>query len=117
MDPKEAAHAHMTWVADLWDRIQNGDPLDPVETGSDERCEMGRWLKEQAEVCSGLPEFEDLKRLHAEYHACAREAVVQAREGRKDEALRTLEMGGACTEISTTLVDACFAFLSSRPAP
>jgi hypothetical protein len=117
MNPKEAAHAHMTWVADLWDRIQNDDPIDPAETGGDDRCEMGRWLKEQAPACAGLPEFETLRRLHGEYHACAMRAVVQARAGRKDEALRTLEMGGTCTEISTILVDACFVFLSSRQAP
>ena len=108
MDYRAVMHAHMMWSAGLWDRIEAGEAIDAEEIGRDDRCEIGRWLHGQGKAYQWLGDFQRFKDLHAAFHRCAREAVLEARNGDKEEGLRKLDGDGACGDITKELLDVSY---------
>jgi hypothetical protein len=108
MNYRNSMHAHMMWSADLWDRINGGEQIDPDEIGRDDRCEIGRWLHGEGQTYKWLSDFGRLKELHAQFHQRAKQAVLDAESGNKEIGLCKLDAGGDCALISEELLQVSF---------
>lgn len=113
MDHTKAVNAHLTWIGDVWNRVERGDLPDPEIVGCDDRCEIGRWIHGAGQAYRGRPEFEEFRRRHAGFHSCVKRAVLKAQDGDRRAALMDLETGGACVERSEELLEAAFDFFES----
>lgn len=88
MDFDDAIMAHTRWKYRLADYIDGkcADHLDAADVGSEDRCELGKWISEQRHS----PVLVELKRAHASFHATAGRIVSLAQTGRIDEARAAL---------------------------
>jgi hypothetical protein len=113
MNYAKAMDAHLTWIGDVWDRVERGEALDPERIGRDDLCEVGRWLHGEGIRHAGKPEYESFRRRHAQFHACVGRTVRRARSGKRLAALKELETGGACVHLSDEMLEAAFDFFES----
>jgi len=104
---KKAMGAHGAWKLRLRTAISVGrSDANPSQVKCDNLCEFGKWLYGQSidgETKRGMP-YQVIRRLHAEFHACASSVLELAIAGRKDQAITLLE--GEYTERSDKLVRA-----------
>lgn len=91
---KEALDAHVQWTHRL-ERQINGSSDEELEVGtvaSDTRCTLGRWIHDQArEHFSGNDEYEELKRIHAEFHLSCGRVLNDTHNGDTDSARNALK--------------------------
>lgn len=105
MDTREAMHAHVTWYADLADRLRKGESVDPANVDRDDVCEMGKWIYGEGLKYEALPEYQAYKAIHAKYHHCAADSVKMASTGNVVGAVERLEGEGDCMEMSDELLE------------
>lgn len=105
MDHREALHAHVAWYADLSDRLAKGETVDAEEVARDDLCEMGRWLLAEGVAHADLPEFQEFKKVHADYHKCAADAVRMSNAGETEQAIMNLQVDGPCMALSDDLLE------------
>lgn len=72
MNVEEAIKAHALWKVRLTAYVTKPDgSLIPAEIARDDRCELGKWIHEEAGNHAHLPEFQELKGTHADFHRAA----------------------------------------------
>ena len=84
MDFDHAIAAHSEWKRKLAKYLANPDhSLKPEEVGSDNRCELGKWLAGEGKKLAKLPEYATAVADHARFHKVAGEIVRRANAGQK----------------------------------
>jgi hypothetical protein len=97
--------AHALWKKRLLEAIEKGRSDFQVATvRKDNACDFGKWLHGlPAEDRSG-EDFRKVLELHAEFHRAAGDILALAVEGKKEEARKQLEYGGAYGHVSGKLI-------------
>lgn len=76
MNIDDAVLAHARWKIRLTAYANKPDgSIDPVQLGTDNKCELGQWIYGEGAQHDTLPEFNTLRDAHAKFHRCAAEAV------------------------------------------
>jgi len=86
---QEVLGAHMAWKQKLTSTL-NGTSTERYEVATvsqDTLCVLGKWLYGPGKkLYSHLPEYEALRKIHAEFHLCAGEVLVEFKNGHHSEA-------------------------------
>ncbi len=101
-----ALDAHAQWTVRLKTAIDTGKLDTPIATiGKDDQCKFGKWLNGTtvSNALKQTPEYQEVKRLHAEFHRVAALVAQLASSGQKTEARKALSIGGAFSEASSAL--------------
>jgi hypothetical protein len=79
-----AIDAHTAWKTKLAMYIRKPDKsLNADVVGSDKNCDLGKWIHGEAQGFQNVPEFNQLKAQHAQFHRCAGEIIRRADRGEK----------------------------------
>lgn len=94
LDMKAALDAHMAWEKRLESRL-NGDlqeELNVDTVASDCECTLGKWLYGSAKAQFGnIPDYDELRKIHAEYHLKAGEILKNVLNGERESARKNLK--------------------------
>jgi hypothetical protein len=103
-----AVLAHSEWKQRLRLAISTGKSDFRVEVvHQDNQCGFGKWL--YAEGATSFPSataYEDVRRLHREFHEEAARVLSHAITGKPAEASRAMELGSPFSKVSAQLVTA-----------
>jgi len=86
--------AHMAWKSRLQSTLlgTSTEQLEVAVVARDNLCVLGKWLygvgKQQF---SHLPEYEALRKTHADFHLCAGEVLIEFHNGKIDTATSLLK--------------------------
>ncbi len=93
MDIDRAILAHSEWKLKL-NSLANGtykDKIDSSAVGKDNLCELGKWIYGEGKaVLASKPEFNELIKVHAEFHKNAAALVQQVERGQAAEVKKIL---------------------------
>ncbi|MEO5337699.1 MAG: hypothetical protein H7841_12515 [Magnetospirillum sp. WYHS-4] len=104
---QKLVHLHLGWHRDFRERLERGEPVDPVAVGRDDLCAVGRWVYGEGMAYTGLSEYEAFKEAHAGYHASVARTAELAAEGKTDEARERCSPDGASGAASLDLIMKC----------
>jgi hypothetical protein len=94
LDMKAALDAHTAWAKRLEDRL-NGlsqEDLDVATVASDCNCTLGKWLYGDARKSfSESGDYEELRRVHADFHLKAGEILNNVLNGDREQAMKNLK--------------------------
>lgn len=95
LNMKDAIDAHIAWKVKLEAQIAgSADKLEIAQVASDDRCVLGGWIHDHGKRHFGyLPEFSDLMREHAQFHLVAGGILMEAHDGKTQDALAKLHGG------------------------
>jgi methyl-accepting chemotaxis protein len=102
-----AIEAHQEWKVRLRAVIESKsqEKLDPNVVCRDDQCELGRWIHgEGGRQFDDEPQFADLRRKHAYFHACAGRVLLLAQSGHKDRAIAEISPGGDFAQASWEVI-------------
>lgn len=98
--------AHIAWFDRLRKTVETGkSDISPAVAAHDADCEFGRWVHSELRgLCSpGL--FQDIARIHADFHRTAAQILALALDGRQAEARAQLAPGSELGALSKRLVE------------
>ena len=98
---------HTTWKKHLHEMIESGI-VD--EDFSEEVCEFGQWLKENAQELSSSEHYSKVTELHHRVHTEAQKIIALALSGKREEALTAIAYGSEFEHTSQTLVQSIIAW-------
>lgn len=110
-DGQTAIDAHVKWKERLLEHLSgNADqPLDADTVSRDDQCSLGAWIHGEGSVhFSGSTTFEQLREVHARFHATAGTIVRMANNGQREQALALVQEGAyaaASDDITLALVE------------
>ncbi len=103
---RAAIRSHTQWFVKLQVAINTGmTELDPEIVKIDNNCEFGKWLYgdfPQQQKSTDL--FQDIKKLHAEFHQGASKCLNLAINNKKKEDIAIIEKSGELRGISIALI-------------
>ena len=106
-DPERIVHAiaaHAKWKFYLREAIETGTSEWTVdEVRVDNRCEFGMWLQALPPDDRKTEHWENVCRLHAQFHKEAAEVLKLALAGRREEAEAAIAQGSRFAKVSTKL--------------
>lgn len=118
MDFDHAIAAHSEWKRKLANYLANPDhSLKPDEVGSDNRCELGKWLAGEGKKFSKLPEYNAVVSDHARFHKVAGEIVHRANAGQKVAEEIALGAKSEFASASTNVVRSIMALKAKAGTP
>lgn len=94
MDFNAAIQAHSNWKLKLVSYATgvSTDKLDAATVGKDNVCALGQWLYGEGKTLMlGKPEYQDLLKLHAEFHRNAASLIVLIDKGQAAQAKEMLD--------------------------
>jgi hypothetical protein len=106
LNMKEALDAHAAWNTRLEDVLsgKSVEHLEPAKVASDCECTLGKWIHGTAKSAMGdSVDYEDLKKIHAEFHLNAAEIVKDFLHGQISTAdlnLRKLRMQSGMIQLA-----------------
>jgi len=84
MNFDDAAKAHFDWKVKLRKYLENPDKsLDARTIEMDNRCELGKWIHGESSRYAKDPDFQELRKEHANFHRVAASVVQRADAGEK----------------------------------
>jgi methyl-accepting chemotaxis protein len=98
----KAIMAHSAWKGRLRKAIDGGEIPDAASVRADNQCDLGKWLNGDGKSHQNLPEYQELKSQHAQFHKAAADVVEMIKKGDKAKAQADLESGsfaGASTKV------------------
>lgn len=101
---KDAIHTHKDWTRrlDSYVRGLSNETLDYQQISPDNLCTLGSWIHNTGrEQFSELDEWHTLRDLHAQFHQCAGDIILQVDRNNKDRAKDLLE--GELSDLSDKL--------------
>jgi hypothetical protein len=105
-----AIDAHTQWFVKLCIAIHSGtSQFKPEIVRTDDNCEFGKWLRSDFPD-RNMPNIQEIKLLHAKFHQQAAEVLALAITGKRDEALKLLEIASGIRKSSTELVGKLMQF-------
>lgn len=100
-----ALAAHAQWRNRLNEAIQKGHSEFKVDAVMvDNACQFGKWLYGLSAAEQASEQFKKVKELHAAFHKAAAQTLDLALKGKKDEAQKSLDLGGDYNRASGKLV-------------
>lgn len=88
LNMKEAIEAHLAWrrrlEAAITDKSIGGYEIHTV--AADNNCKLGKWLLDDAKRFAQLPEYQALRRAHAEFHLVCGDILAEIRDGSYESA-------------------------------
>ncbi len=102
----DAIAAHGKWKTRLVDYIKGNskEQLEVDKVSRDDQCPLGSWLYGPATAHARLPEYDDLKKIHASFHRGVGDIVQCVHDHKQGEAMHKL--GGDFFQFSTQTVKA-----------
>ena len=85
---------HHQWRSRLLDAAHGHEAVDPLQVGDSKRCAFGHFLDENADI-KRLPQYNEILRLHKNFHDEARRIANLILEGKKREAQHELLLGNS----------------------
>ena len=101
----KAITAHSAWKGRLRKAIDGGEIPDAATVRADNQCDLGKWIEGDGKSHQNLPEFQELKSQHTQFHKAAADVVELIKTGDKAKAQADLDTG-AFAGISTKVVNA-----------
>ena len=86
---QQALEAHQAWRAKLQKVLdgETNEKFDAEYVSADNQCALGKWIYNEAKTLyNKLPEYEFIRKAHAEFHVCAGEVLTQYQAGNLEEA-------------------------------
>jgi hypothetical protein len=103
--------AHGMWKQRLVSAISTGQSeWTPAIVCQDNQCEFGKWLYSCSAQEKASPHFNEVKKLHAQFHSEAAEVLKMALAGQKSEATQAIDNGSKYHTISTSLTKEMMAW-------
>lgn len=100
----KAIGTHGNWKSRLASAIETGKCTVTVATArADCECEFGKWLISLPAADAVDPEVKQAKTLHTRFHQEAGKVLDLALNGKKDEAHKSMSMGGPYAQASANL--------------
>jgi hypothetical protein len=100
-----ALSAHAQWRNRLNEAIEKGTSEFQVDTVKvDNACQFGKWLYGLPPSDQNSEEAKKIKELHAAFHKVAAETLSMALSGKKEEANKSMQLGGNYNRASGKLV-------------
>jgi len=94
LDMRAALDAHIDWTRRLQAQIE-GKSQEELEVGvvaSDHDCTLGKWIRGEAQEQFGkLDEYQQLRRVHADFHLTAGAVLNEVQNGDLDTARERLK--------------------------
>lgn len=94
LNMKEALDAHTAWTRRLEGKIsgENKESLAVATVASDCECQLGKWIHSTAKKQFGsIADFEELRRIHADFHLKAGEILNNVLNGDEAKASSNLK--------------------------
>jgi len=88
-DIDKAIGAHTRWMSQLMETVLEAHPGIELETiRAADQCEFGKWLEGTSWSAEDRisDDYQEVRRLHAEFHELAAQVVELAASGKKNEA-------------------------------
>lgn len=102
---KVALAAHTEWRTRLIDAINKGtSDFDVDLIKVDNLCYFGKWFYSLSQSEQNTDEARKVKELHAAFHKAAAQTLSLALLGKKMDAKRSIEIGGAYSQASGRLI-------------
>ncbi len=111
---KKAVGDHGTWKKKLKDAIKTGKIDVQISTiKADDQCSFGKWLYGSTitEKEKSSNHYKEVCELHAAFHDKASKVAQHATSGRKEAAVKMLEVNGEFTTASAALTTSMMAWL------
>jgi hypothetical protein len=101
----KAIAAHGAWKDKLRSAIKTGEcESTPARVKQDNNCSFGKWLHERVDpALRTTSHYQQVLRLHADFHREAGSILEIALRGGKDEANQRMQMGGTFVRTSAEL--------------
>jgi hypothetical protein len=101
-----AIHAHSRWITQLRIAIEDGtSEFDPELIRADNKCDFGKWLYDDfPKEAENRAIFDEIRARHAAFHRTAAQILRFALSGRREEALKLMDLGGDFMHISSALI-------------
>jgi len=114
---KNVIDAHLAWKVKLNSTL-DGTSTEEYEVhtvSQDNLCILGKWLYGPGKkLYSKLPEYEALRKIHAEFHLCAGDILVDHKAGNAESA--TKKLGSEFKDLSNQIqLDLVRLFTSVKP--
>lgn len=110
----KAIAAHATWKRRLKAAADTGQSdASPQAVAVDNQCEFGKWLYSDGTKLSPAEkgaDFENVKRLHAQFHQCAAHTLGKALKRDKAGYEGDMSLNGSFTSASAKLTEAMMAW-------
>jgi methyl-accepting chemotaxis protein len=117
MDWDAAISAHTNWKLRIFKAAKNGnqEKLDPSIVGKDNECALGQWLHgEGKSVMAAKPEYQELIKLHADFHRQAASLITLIAAGQVAQAEGVLgDKNSAFSQSSLKVVGLLMRFKSA----
>ena len=94
MDFNAAIQAHTQWKMRIIVAAKNGnnEKMDPGAVGKDNVCGIGQWLYGEGKgLMAGRPEYQELLKLHADFHRQAASLISRLNIGEGQQVARVIE--------------------------
>ena len=90
---EKAILAHSRWKTHLKEAITTGEShFSVANVWNSHLCEFGKWL-DSAEA-NTIPNYQEVVKLHQEFHKAAAQILELALSGKREEALNQMQLGG-----------------------
>ena len=107
MSQKEAVTraiaAHGTWKLKFEDFMEGKIDLDELAISRSNLCDFGKWLEGEGKKELAPADYQEVHRLHADFHMIASLVVRKKKSGDADSAWQDLSPTGAFTTASAAL--------------
>lgn len=111
LNMKDAIDAHMAWYKKLESAIadKSAAGYEVRSVAADNNCQLGGWIYKDAKKFSTLPEYETLRKCHADFHMLAGEILILVRDGDFEKAKERLrrDLRHASDQVQLNLIRLC----------
>ncbi|HWS02877.1 MAG TPA: CZB domain-containing protein [Gammaproteobacteria bacterium] len=100
---RQAIAAHGLWKVKFRDFMAGTLDLDANVVQQNNQCQFGKWLESQGHKLLNKIDFDEIDRLHTEFHKVAAEVIRKKKSGQNQAAEQALATGGSFTGASSQL--------------
>lgn len=89
----QVIEAHMAWKVRLQGTLlgTSNEQLEVAAVAQDNVCALGKWLYTEGQHHYGrLPEYEELRKTHADFHLCAGQVLIEFHDNKIESATQLL---------------------------
>lgn len=108
LNMKDALDAHTAWTQRLEKKLsgENKDDIEVATVAVDHKCTLGHWIHNEAKQSFGaITEYDELKRVHADFHLKVGEVLNNVTNGNETEAKSGMrEIRGKSGEVQLSLI-------------
>ncbi len=98
--------AHIRWFHHLRKAVETGESdMAPAAVAIDTECEFGKWVHSELHGLCSAALFEQIHRIHADFHRTAAEILTLALNGRQADARVRLGARSELGELSKRLIE------------